>query len=84
MIVAQLFAELNVDTNSDSEKWAAVKIIRNQLLKDCDWTQLPDAVMSIEEKTAWQEYRQALRDLPQAFNSPDDVMFPSQPEVSNG
>lgn len=37
---------------------------RNQLLKDCDWTQIAD---STADKTAWATYRQALRDLPSSI-----------------
>jgi len=33
---------------------------RNELLKECDWTQLPDVNISKEE---WVTYRQALRDI---------------------
>jgi len=35
---------------------------RNQLLKDCDWTQIADC--SIPKKAEWATYRQTLRDLP--------------------
>jgi len=35
---------------------------RFRLLSECDWTQGADVPNSI--KTAWQSYRQALRDLP--------------------
>ena len=40
---------------------------RFRLLSECDWTQGADVPNSI--KTAWQTYRQALRDLP-ASSSP--------------
>ena len=40
---------------------------RFRLLAECDWTQGSDVPNSI--KTAWQTYRQALRDLP-ASSSP--------------
>ena len=35
---------------------------RNQLLTQCDWTQIPDC--TIPNKTEWATYRQALRDFP--------------------
>lgn len=38
-----------------------IRKVRNQFLKDCDWTQLPDAQV---DKEAWALYRQQLRDLP--------------------
>jgi len=65
------------------DDWSLLKSYRNELLSRSDWTQLPDAVLTLEEKTAWQDYRQALRDIPQNYATPDDVIFPTPPnEVS--
>lgn len=36
---------------------------RNKLLADTDWTQIPDAPLSGDEKLAFATYRQELRDL---------------------
>jgi hypothetical protein len=41
---------------------------RNQLLKDCDWTQITDC--TILKKAEWATYRQALRDLPSTITEP--------------
>ena len=60
-------------------KWEMIRRYRNELLSRCDWTQLPDAALSIEEKQAWSDYRQVLRDLPQYYPLPEDVEFPSEP-----
>jgi len=43
---------------------------RNDLLKDSDWTQLPDVPLSVQEKAEWAVYRQALRDVPQQEGFP--------------
>ena len=40
---------------------AQIRGTRNQLLKDCDWTQIPDCTV---DKQTWATYRQELRDLP--------------------
>ena len=48
---------------------------RDQLLKDSDWTQLPDTPA---DKEAWAAYRQALRDLPEAAAFPN-VAMPAMP-----
>jgi len=40
---------------------ANIRGTRNQLLKDCDWTQIADCTA---DKTAWATYRQTLRDFP--------------------
>ena len=37
---------------------------RNALLRACDWTQVPDAALTTEQKAAWTKYRKMLRDLP--------------------
>lgn len=66
---------------SNEIKWDYIKKLRNSYLADCDWTQLADAALNIEEKAAWQEYRQSLRDVPQVFASPDDVVWPVVPGV---
>ena len=52
---------------------------RNQLLRDSDWTQMPDSPLPEEEKTAWQTYRQALRDVPQQEGFPENVTWPDAP-----
>jgi hypothetical protein len=41
---------------------------RNQLLKDCDWTQIADC--TIPKKAEWTTYRQTLRDLPSTVTDP--------------
>ena len=45
-----------------SEPMRLLREERFRLLSECDWTQGADVPNSI--KTAWQTYRQALRDLP--------------------
>lgn len=64
---------------TEQQKWNQIKYQRDLYLQQCDWTQLPAAVLTIEEKAAWQDYRQALRDIPQTFNSPDEVVYPVMP-----
>ena len=46
---------------------AQIRGQRNQLLKDCDWTQIADCTA---DKTAWATYRQTLRDLPSTITEP--------------
>jgi hypothetical protein len=66
---------------TDAEKWDAIKVVRGELLQASDWTQLGDAVLTLAERADWQNYRQALRDLPQVYASAEQVIFP---EVPNG
>ena len=58
-----------------------IRLDRNTLLAKSDWTQMPDSPLSQEQKQAWADYRQALRDLPQSNLDLDAVKWPQQPEV---
>lgn len=52
---------------------------RNALIATTDWTQLADAPLTAEQKAAWVQYRQALRDLPNQPNFPWVVNQPVKP-----
>lgn len=57
--------------------WDSIRTQRNSLLSNSDWTQLND--ISEEVKQTWAAYRKQLRDLPQTFNSPEAVVWPTAP-----
>lgn len=59
--------------------WDTIRAQRNFLLSQSDWTQLSDAPLTQEQKSAWASYRQALRDVPSHFNSPEEVVWPTTP-----
>lgn len=65
---------------TERSKWTLIRQKRNQLLAECDWTQLSDAPLDEKRREAWRQYRRALRDIPQQFERADDVMWPSKPE----
>jgi hypothetical protein len=44
-----------------------VRVIRNNLLEDSDWTQLPDVQLTDDELASWRQYRQELRDWPGTY-----------------
>ena len=53
---------------------------RNDLLVESDWTVLPDS--PIADKTAWQTYRQELRDITNGLTTVEQVEaveFPTKP-----
>ena len=58
--------------------WEQIKIKRNSLLKDSDWSAFPDANPK-PSKEAWLTYRQALRDIPSTFKTPQEVVWPKVP-----
>ena len=53
------------------------RFMRDQLLAQSDWTQLPDVPQSV--KDAWAPYRQALRDITQQPGFPTEVVWPTTP-----
>ena len=57
---------------------SAVRVLRDTLLAQCDWTQLPD--VPLETKTAWAAYRQSLRDITNQPGFPDVIEWPKPPE----
>lgn len=64
-------------TNEQLESQARIE--RNNLLAQSDWTQLPDTPLSEAQKTAWSNYRQALRDLPEQPGFPITIAWPDAP-----
>jgi hypothetical protein len=73
-----------VQTDATSEEisyrienqWETVRIQRNELLTECDWTQLSD--IPSETKEAWTIYRQALRNITTQTN-PFNIEWPVKP-----
>ena len=55
--------------------WADIRSERDDLLGKTDWWAVSDRTMSASEAA----YRQALRDVPQTFASPADVVWPTKP-----
>ncbi len=58
--------------------WDTVRQKRDELIKSSDWIFLPD--VTLKNKESWLTYRQALRDLPQNFEDPSEVIWPQKPE----
>lgn len=58
---------------------SAVRAERDRLLTACDWTQLADSPLDAASMALWQNYRQALRDIPQQAGFPDSVEWPEKP-----
>ena len=53
------------------------KMIRNSLLAQTDWTQVPDSPLDADTKAAYVTYRQQLRDMTE-FNNPVWPVPPGQ------
>lgn len=61
--------------------WDSVRLKRDSLISATDWTQMPDAPLTPEKKAEFTAYRQALRDLPQTYDNPDDIVWPTKPTI---
>lgn len=62
----------------EAENGNRVLLERLKVLKDSDWTQLPDSPLSSEKKTEWATYRQAWRDITTVENYPF-CQYPQKP-----
>ena len=60
-----------------AEWWAErMRLHRDRLLKESDWTQVADAPV---DQQAWATYRQALRDFPATWTPSPEADFPDTP-----
>ena len=63
---------------SPAPTWEEIRGKRNALLSESDWAIMEDANPK-PSKQAWLDYRQALRNIPQNFTNPEDVIWPQKP-----
>jgi hypothetical protein len=66
------------DVQRHARAATAVRSSRDALLQQSDWTQLPDVPLAT--KSAWAEYRQALRSITSQAGFPTDVVWPTPPQ----
>ena len=69
------------EASQKAQTWDDIRTKRDQLIKDSDWTVLPDATVN---QAAWAQYRQILRDLPQTYaaTGPESVVWPEPPSTA--
>ena len=76
-------AEGNTTEAADSESlsWDDIRSLRNDILRDTDWTMTTGATV---DQAQWAAYRQVIRDIPQTYKdkTPDDVVWPTQPSTA--
>ena len=56
-----------------------VRYERDELLNQCDWTQMPDSPLDDSTKASWATYRTALRDISGQEGFPTDITWPTAP-----
>ena len=62
--------EINIKITQlkEAEPFRLLRVERNKLIAETDWTQLKDIDLDIIRDRNWKNYRQALRDLPEKSN----------------
>jgi hypothetical protein len=68
-----------INASISDAKWNRVRSKRDVLLSSCDWSSVADNQLSDADRTAWETYRQTLRDIPQTQSDPDNVTWPTPP-----
>lgn len=46
-----------------------LRMWRDRLLAESDWTQMPDSPLTDSQKTQWATYRQSLRDMTDTYST---------------
>lgn len=59
-------------------KWNAIRESRAIFLREAD-NLVAIALDKSEDPAPYRKYRQALRDIPQTYSNPDDVVWPDKP-----
>lgn len=68
-----------VDLDNLEKLWQLIRTKRDRLLQETDFTQLPDAPYTEQEKQEIAVYRQSLRDVPENCD-PNNPIWPTKPE----
>jgi hypothetical protein len=73
-----MFLRSELDPEEIPQEWLVerMRIARDRLLAESDWTMHSDAPT---DKTAWTTYRQALRDFPATWEPAETADFPEMP-----
>ena len=89
-IKVELTAEEIAQRQAEEQAWlngafdramADLRSKRDRLLTSCDWVMISDS--PIADKTAWETYRQSLRDITNGLTTVDEVnavVFPTKPK----
>jgi len=77
---SQAFLEAELASWQAAHPWSIVRGKRDGLLRKSDWTAVTDSALGETDQTAWAEYRQDLRDIPQTYSDdPESVVWPDAP-----
>ncbi|TMP30381.1 hypothetical protein CWB99_06470 [Pseudoalteromonas rubra] len=74
-------AQMPVQQLADESLWHSIRAMRDAYLRSTDWLVLKYQETEGAIPDELKQYRQALRDLPQAHSSPSEVVWPVRPEL---
>ena len=80
-IAARAAEEAAWNVGAFDRAMADLRSKRDRLLASCDWVMISDS--PIADKTAWETYRQSLRDITNNLTTVENVnavVFPTKPE----
>lgn len=75
-VVGEVSDDLSFVTPLDDEMWSRAK----QMLKDSDWSVLPDVPMIAQKYDEWIIYRRKLREIKLQPGFPDEIDWPEMPD----
>tara|TARA_Y100001963_G_C6744644_1_gene430892 strand:- start:151 stop:471 length:321 start_codon:yes stop_codon:yes gene_type:complete len=75
----QVLEDMRAEADLD---FSRVRMERNGMLRDTDWTQIADAALGDHTAEEWATYRQELRDLPSVHSKVSEVVFPDDPPTA--
>ena len=67
------------EAGQSDRDFLSLRVERNSLLTESDWTQYNDSPLSDEVKAEWAVYRESLRDLPDNTDDPSNPTWPTPP-----
>ena len=76
IVGSSIITDAMLTEHKEKDTWQQMRVYRNQLLKESDWTQGDDVPDTI--KLPYQTYRKALRDIGDAATTAD-VVWPTKP-----
>lgn len=77
----ETFLSGNVDAITAEEWKTLVRYWRDALLRQTDWTQVPDNSLTPEKREECRAYRQELRDITSTFPDAKETIFPDAPSA---
>lgn len=79
-VLKRVWIDVPIDPDFRNRLWKKTRELRNNLLRESDWTEFPSVRVTRSEEwaSAWDKYRQELRDMTNVEH-PTMVQFPEKP-----